>query len=245
MPKLGGNMENLAILGSKGAFQFSAVRVEDLGATEYTLVTIAMDRSGSVDSFKSELLQALKSVVGACKKSPRADNLMLRVIDFNHALNEIHGFKLLSTINENDYAEPQPAGNTALFDAVYSSVGATLTYAKKLTDQDFSVNAICFIITDGCDNSSSTTPKSIADMIQNAKIGEEIESMLTILVGINTSGCKQPLEDFQIDAKLNQFVDCGDATAQRLAKLATFVSKSISSQSMALGSGGASKPLTF
>ncbi|MDX1333382.1 MAG: alpha/beta fold hydrolase, partial [Robiginitalea sp.] len=49
-------------------------------------------------------------------------------------------------------------GMTALYDATYASVGATLAYAKRLTDQDFDVNAAVYIVTDGMDNRSATTP---------------------------------------------------------------------------------------
>ena len=69
--------------------------------------------------------------------------------------------------------------------------------------------------------------------------------MITILVGINVDDCKDELNDFKDEANLTQFVDVGDATAQRLAKLANFVSRSISSQSQSLGQGGPSQQLTF
>lgn len=246
MPKLNiDNMENLSILGAKGTFNFSATKIDELGSTEYTLVTIALDKSSSVDSYKTELLNALKSVVNACKKSPRAENLLLRTIEFNHLIQENHGFKLLSTISPDDYKEPDTDGMTALFDAVYASVGATITYAKNLTDQDFGVNGICFIITDGMDNRSKVTPNMIKKYIDDSKIGENIESLITILVGINSTECASELDGFKNEANLTQFVDVGDATSQKLAKLATFVSKSISSQSQALGSGGPSQQLNF
>jgi len=239
------NMENLSILGGKGAFNFSATKIEDLGSTEYTLVTITLDKSGSVSSYSAELLNALKSIINACKKAPRAENLLLRIVEFNSKLQEVHGFKLLSTINADDYDEPRPDGMTALFDSVYDSVGATATYAKKLTEQDFGVNGICFIITDGADNSSVSTPNMILEMVKKIKVGEEIESLITVLVGINTSDCKDELDSFKDEAQLTQFVDVGEATSGKLAKLAAFVSQSISSQSQALGSGGPSQQLNF
>jgi hypothetical protein len=247
MPKLmSDSMDTMALTAAKGNFSFSTVKIEDLGATEYTLVTIALDKSGSVSGFKSDLLTALKSVVNSCKKSPRAENLLLRVIEFNHMIDEVHGFKLLNMIDvDNDYKEPYCDGQTALNDAVFSSVGATVIYAKKLMEQDFNVNGICFVITDGCENDSKTSTSMITALTSKAKIGEEIESLISILVGINTTDCQQALDDFRQAAGMSQYVDVGNATAQRLAKLAAFVSKSISSQSQALGSGSASQPLTF
>lgn len=247
MPRLiDDNMDVIKIAGA-GNFQFSGVRLDDLEATKYCLVTIAIDKSTSVEYFNDELLKAKKSIIDACKKSPLADNLMIRLIEFNHNLEEVHGFKLLSTIDPNDYEAPLCDGMTALYDATYTAIGATITYAKNLTDQDYDANGICFIITDGMNNRGKTTPKMINDLVKNAKLGEEIESLITILVGVNTqnSDIKQYLDEFSREANLTQFVDVGDATPQKLAKLATFVSKSISSQSQALGTGGPSQSLNF
>ena len=63
--------------------------------------------------------------------------------------------------------------------------------------------------------------------------------------GINASSCQQELDEFKTLANLTQYVDVGEVSDQKLAKLAAFVSKSISSQSTSLGTGGASQPITF
>lgn len=243
------NMEVTKIPGP-GTFAFSAVRPENLGATEYTLVTIVVDETSSVQQFAKDLLKTVISIVEACQKSPRAENLMVRVVSFNDKQTEIHGFKPLSQIDPGDYKPFRPSGMTALYDATYASVGATLLYAKLLTDQDFEVNGAIYIVTDGMDNLSATTPAMIADKIETAARDDEIESMITVLVGLREPGAdnaqvSQYLQAFQQEAKLTQYVDVGDATPKQLAKLAQFVSQSISSQSQALGSGAASQPLAF
>ena len=57
------NMEfNIPIVGG-GAFNFSATKPETLGATEYTLVTITVDISGSVIPFSKELLETVKTAI--------------------------------------------------------------------------------------------------------------------------------------------------------------------------------------
>jgi len=234
-----------------GTFQFSAVRPENLGATEYTLVTIVVDETSSVYNFASDLLKTVKSIVEACQKSPRAENLMIRLVSFNDVQTEIHGFKPLSSIKIRDYKPFKPDGMTALYDATYSAVGATLMYAQTLTNQDFDVNGAIYIITDGMDNMSSTKPKDIANKIKKAENDDDIESMITVLVGLQAPGSgyyddvSKSLNDFKDKAKLTQYIDVGEANPKRLAKLAQFVSHSISSQSQALGSGMASQPLSF
>jgi len=235
-----------------GAFQFSGVRVEHLGASEYTLVTIVLDVSGSVYNFATELLKMVKTIVEACQKSPRAENLMIRYLVFNHNITEMHGFRLLKDINPDEYEELHPDGYTALFDASYDAIGATIDYSTRLVDDyEFDVNGAVYIVTDGMNNRGSMTPKSIKDKSASAVAKEKIESLVSILVGLHdpqeawAAEVKAHLESFAADADLSQFVDIGDATAGKLAKLANFVSQSVSSQSQSLGTGAPSQNLTF
>jgi len=253
MPRLMATSEDQVItIPGPGNFQFSAVRIEKLGTTEsITLVTIVCDISGSVIHFADELLRCIKTIVESCQKSPRAENLLLRLLLFNNDLYEIHGFKELHTINIDDYDPLNPESMTALFDATYDAVGATLEYSKRLVDQDFDCNGAIYIITDGCDNRSKMTPDAIREKIKSAITKEEIESLISILVGIHDPNSrwgdevKQNLEMFNKEAGLTEFIDAGEATPQKLAKLANWVSESVSSQSQALGTGGPSQTLQF
>jgi len=253
MPRLMATTDDQVInnIPGPGNFQFSAVRIENLGATEYTLVTIIVDISGSVVHFANELLKCIKSIVGACQKSPRAENLLIRLLTFNNNVYEIHGFMNLKDIVVDDYEELHPDYMTALFDATYDGVGATLEYAKQLVDQDFDCNGAVYIITDGMDNRSSMTASAIKEKIDEAIRKEEIESIITILVGLHdpadrwSGEVKAHLEKFQREGNLTQFLDVGEATPQKLAKLAGFVSQSVSSQSQALGTGAPSQTLNF
>jgi uncharacterized protein YegL len=229
------------------SFQFSAVKPENLGASEYTLVTVVIDITGSVYMFSKELLIMLQEVIKACQKNARSENLMVRVVTFNNHVNEEHGFRLLMDIDPANYHEFNCTGNTALYDATYSSIAATLAYADTLMKNNFNVNGAIYIITDGEDNASNTTRKMISDEIEKCKKTELIESLITILIGINSVSCKQYLDGFKQEAGLSQYVNMGEVTAGKLAKLAGFISKSISSQSRAIGSGisASTNNLTF
>jgi hypothetical protein len=231
--------------GTAGGFGFSGVRPETLGAAEYTLVTLALDKTGSVSGFAAELAGVKKAVLEACKKSPRADFLLLRVIEFNKSVDEVHGFKPLSEIDGNLYDVPKCEGLTALADAAYSAVSATNAFAKTLADQDYFVNGIVIIGTDGDDNASRMRAADVQAEIQKAVQGEHIESLRTVLVGINAAQYINELQTFQQAAGIEQYVDVADASPQRLAKLADFVSRSISAQSQSLGTGGPSQAMTF
>lgn len=228
-----------------GNFVFSGVRPDKLGSTEYTLVTLVMDKTGSVSPVAQDLLDAKISVVGACKKSPRAEFLLFRNTEFNANIDEVHGFADLASIDVSQYRVPVCVGVTSLFDATYSAVAATNEYAKTLSDNEFSVNGIVFVVTDGDDNNSVQTPAAVAAEIKRGVQNEWLESLNVVLIGVNATRYEKYLTKFTKDAQLTQYVDVGDATPARLAKLADFVSRSISSQSQALGTGGPSQALTF
>ena len=247
MPRLGptddSQMEQLRI-GGKG-FSFSGTKIAHLGATEYTLVTIAVDETGSVADFATDLRTMLVAAVSACKKSPRSDNILIRVITFAsrypQGVKEIHGFKPLAEIDTAKYPDIKPGGNTPLCDACYSAIGATNAYGASLIAQDFGVNGILFVITDGEENCSTASVAMVKAESEKARQQETLESLVSVLVGVNAAGCRSSLTAFKQSAGMTQYVDVGDATPRRLAKLAEFVSTSVSSQSQSIGSGGASQ----
>ena len=241
------NMESIQLPGA-GNFQFSRIRPDLLEETEYTLVTLVTDITGSVHDFADELLKMKKEIIKSCNKHPRKENLLIRDVLFNSdiGVQEVHGFKSLSMIDpDNDYTTLNCDGMTNLFDATYTSIEATLLESKNLIDQDYGCNGAIFIITDGGDNHSLNTESQIKNLLKDSLKSENIEGLISILIGVNSNDCKDYLENFKNKSELTQYIDIGDVTPTKLAKLAKFISESISSQSQALGTGANSQPLTF
>ena len=227
-------------------FTFQGARIERLGATQYTLVTIAIDTTSSIADFAKELKDALIAAVEACKRSPRSDNLLLRVITFSSwdGIKELHGFKELREINVGDYPDFQPNGMTPLYDAVFSAFGAMVSYGERLMENDYLTNAIGFIITDGIENASrEARVEDIRKVLESAGKDEKLESLVSVLVGVNAFEASDELQAFQRDAHIDEYVDVTDASAGKLAKLAQFVSRSVMSQSQAIGTGGPSQKI--
>jgi len=246
MPIFTDGMEAKKIKGSH--YGFSAKRVEDLGATEYTLVALTGDKSGSIDSFRLEIENCIKEVVKACQHSPRADNLMMRLTTFDSNLEEIHGFRPLTECDVDGYTDCiQVGGMTALYDAACNAAESVTSYGKDLSENDFDVNAIVIVVTDGMDNRSTMTATEVKTRLADAVKSEALESVVSILVGVNVNDptVSQYLKDLKDAAGFTQYVELADAKASTLAKLADFVSRSISSQSVALGTGGPSQSLSF
>ena len=81
----------------------------------------------------------------------------------------------------------------------------------------------------------------VAEEARKSISGEVLESMISILIGVNSTRYKQQLLDYQTGAGLTHYKDAGEATERNLAKLANFVSRSTSSQAQAKGTGGPSQ----
>lgn len=247
MPKLINTIDanSVVLPAGNSGYKFSATRPDKLGATEYTLATIALDFTGSVSGFLKELKLMLETVLESCKKNPRANNMLVRVLLFNSTYSggtmELHGFKPLADIDPTSYNLPFPTGCTPLRDAAFDAIAATNAYGKQLFDQDFAVNAIEVVVTDGEDNASATPASKIKAELKKGVSGEYLESNISILVGLNAGYCQQSLDDFKNSTGFDHYIDVANATTGKIAKLAAFISQSISSQSQALGTGGPSQ----
>ncbi len=247
MPRLDqDDMQEFNIAG-KGGFAFTGARFDRLGASTYTLVTFAIDGSSSVIPYRGEIIKMVKMAVGACRKNPMSDNIMVRAIVFttraDKGVIEIHGFKPLADIDETVYDSIKIGGGTPLIDGCYSGVGATLTYAEELAKNDYGANGILFTFSDGAELDSTMTEAALKKALEQAVTSEKLESLISILVGINTDQYDATLQAFQQKTGMTHYRKAGDATERNLAKLAAFVSQSVSSQALAQGTGGPSQAI--
>lgn len=241
-------------------FGFTGTPVKKLKSDDYTIVTVAVDLSGSVGGWERKLEECIKTIAIACRSSQRVENLIFRVIGFNDSVFEIHGFVELRNINPGDYdGKFSAAGSTALLDAYLNAVESTAKYAADLAERNFISNAVLFIITDGEENSSSISTigassqsdkmaqgeLAVSKAILKVRSDEVLESIKTILIGVADpkSPLEKKLQDLKDNSKTDEFVMIGSMSKGTLAKLAGFVSKSVSSSSQALLNGGVSQPV--
>jgi uncharacterized protein YegL len=251
MPRLEDTEAGTAIEKYKaGTFVYSGIKIEDLEdvASEFTIVTIVNDRSGSVFDYKADMEACLEQIRLACQKSPRSDFLLVQHMQFGSTVDQTHGLVPIDNLDENTYKDCLViSGATALYDATCEAINTTSDFAKKLMDQHYMCNGIIVILTDGCENDSSRVLEDVKKTISKVRKNESLESLLIILVGVgyDEDYVKDELDAFAKDVDINQFISMKDADAKSLAKLAAFISSSVSSQSQSLGSGGPSVPLAF
>jgi hypothetical protein len=240
------DVEKYNTIGS--GFQFSAISADDMGASEYTLVAIAADKSSSVYDFARDIEGCLITSLQGCMSSPRVDNLLVRLLTFNSSLDEVHGYKHLADCPiANYHGIIQPSGCTSLFDACISSIDSLATLGKQMLKDKYSANGLSVIITDGMDVGSTQTLKAVAEAIERSRRSECLESIMNILIGINVQNqdVSKALNTLKTEARFDQYIEAQDASPKTFARVAGFISKSISSQCQALTTGQVSLPVTF
>ncbi len=190
--------------------------------------------------------KAIQTIVESCQSSPRGNNLLLRVLTFNHYIDEHHGFKLLSDCNLADYENfLNSEGMTALFDVCVDGVEAMGNFAATLVAKDYDVNGVLFCITDGWNTRSTLNSNHVAEAFQRVRMEEQLDSLVTILLGVNPGEYDSYLKEFMKEANFDQYEATKDASPKSLARLANFVSQSVSSVSKSLVSGTPSQPVQF
>jgi hypothetical protein len=239
MPKLL-NTDDMAAAKTVSAFAFSGKRPEELDDSEYTIADIEFDVSYSMSGFEDDVKKALAEIVDSCSKNPRSENMLVRAQSFSTTLSEVHGFKPLADIDKDGY-NTSVVGGTALYDAILAGAESIDSYGAQLTQMDFMVNGIQFIVTDGEDNSSRTSLARVASRLVEIRRTEKLESLKIVLIGIGDNSVKGYLQSIVDELKLDQFLWAGDITASKIAKIAQFISESISSSSEALGTGAPSQ----
>lgn len=242
------NLQSFMLPGS--GYGYTGTNIDDLASFENTIVTGLLDESGSTRAYARQMELCTQELIRSLRHCPAADKLIYRHCHFDTNFREVHGFKPLAECHEKDYDGIWAGGGqTALYNSCDNVLRSTLDYAEKQAAKRYVVNGIVYIITDGEDyiaGGGGMSQDDVKSAISRCISSESLESLVTILIGVNEDPrIRNKLEDFQQNVGITQFIAIEKADEKSLAKLVGFMSQSIQSQSMALGSGGPSKSLTF
>jgi len=215
---------------------FKKVSPKDLSDGDYTLVTLVVDESPSVMSFKGLLEQSVKHIVDSLKeKIKNSDNLIVKTVAFSIPQREVHPFSRLSDCNSEGYNNLIRYGNgTALRDASFHALNSMRNFAAK-TKSGVNINSFLFLLTDGEDNSSKKTHEELKSKFQSLRDKGPFESLSSVLVGVGIhNGYSNPALRMIKKAGFDGYIGLKETNAEAFGKLSNFISRCIESQSDAV-----------
>ena len=152
---LTGNLGNVVIAGAAGT------AMENIEATDVTLVTILIDASSSIAG--AQLEQAVRDgqqeLLAAFASSKEKEKILVALWTFNSEVEVLHSYVPVDDATKLDDKNYSGSGYTRLYDAWCAALTANVTYAGQLRDSGTPVKSVVVVITDGEDTGSSMKPK--------------------------------------------------------------------------------------
>lgn len=174
---LSGNLGNVVIAGAAGK------DLEDIEATDVTLVTVLLDSSSSIGSRKLE--QAVRDGYNllldtfACSKD--RDSILLALWTFDSRATVIHSYVPVPEAASLDQTNYRAGGTTSLYDTWCDALAANIAYAQRLRDAGTPCRSVVIVITDGEDVSSKRLATHCAQISRDLLRSEQF---LLAFVGV-------------------------------------------------------------
>lgn len=163
--------------------------------SNYTHLTLVADRSGSMQSIKSDAEGGINSFIQ--EQSKKEGKLTLSLYEFDDRYDCIFNMVNLNSVKP-EY-KLVPRGNTALIDSLYRAIVETGEKLASLPESERPGLVLFLVVTDGYENAShEVTQKKLAELIKQQQniynwkftfLGANQDAILTATsMGINTVG---------------------------------------------------------
>lgn len=215
---LTGHLGAVVIAGAAGA------AMDNITATDVTLITVLIDASSSIGT--SNLEQAVRDgqnmLLDAFAGSKERDSVMMALWSFNQTQNVYHSYIPVTDATRLNAQNYQSGGATALYDTWCDALAANVAYATQLRATGTPCRSIVVVITDGADYGSQRRATHCAQISKDLLASEQF---VLAFVGVGSD------TDFRAVARKMGIPDgcvlvATTATASELRKAFQMVSQS-------------------
>jgi hypothetical protein len=209
------NLNALTVAGAQG------LAVDDLSGDHVVLLCVILDETGSMDSYRADVVDAYNNMLSALRDSKTADDILISTWFFNTQSKLLHGYTDLAhapSLGRGNYA---PDGGTALFDAVLDGLTGVVAYGQDLRNNGISTKVIVVVLTDGEDNSSRHRATDVQIVVEDL-LHQEFYTLALVAFG---SGFAQQVAT-QMGFPAQNILESG-ADARSIRRALGTVSKSI------------------
>ncbi len=206
---------------------FGNFNPDEIETDETINAVFIVDTSYSINTYVHELNSAFNEFVEAMQKSHVADRLFVSVIEFNQKVRVNTGFQPITSIAPMDFSK-SIGSVTSLYDAVKIGVKNAIDYRENLENSGVETKTLIFIITDGDDNNSNTSARTVKRILDGIKLDEQNAfSFTSILFGV---GEASNFERARTEMGIEHLAQVGTSGSE-IKKMIGFISQSISSVS--------------
>jgi uncharacterized protein YegL len=150
---LTGHLGAVVVAGAAGT------ALEDIQASDVTLITVLIDASSSIAT--ANLEQAVRDgqnlLVDAFAGAKEAPSILMALWTFNQDLTVRHSFLPVGDAEHLDDKSYRGCGSTRLYDGWCDALASNVAYAQRLRDGGTPTRSVVVVITDGADYGSKRT----------------------------------------------------------------------------------------
>lgn len=148
-----GDLGTLVVAGAAGK------DLEELDATDVTLVTVLLDRSSSIayGGLEKAVREGYNLLADTFSQANEADGLLMALWTFNHEAHVVHSYVPVEDATRLTAKNFSGGGGTALYDTWCDGLAANVAYAQQLRAGGTPCRSVAVVITDGEDCNSRRT----------------------------------------------------------------------------------------
>lgn len=177
-----GNLGNLVLAGAAGK------DLEDITASDVTLVTVLIDASSSIGDrgLEKAVREGQNALLDAFAGAKDRDAVLLACWTFNGAMDVVHSYVPVPDATRFDTKNYRAGGSTALYDAWCTALAANVAYAQRLRDGGTPTRSVVVVVTDGEDVGSKRTAADCA-RISRDLLASELFTLALVGVGADVN----------------------------------------------------------
>lgn len=173
-----GNLGPLVLAGAAGR------DLEDLDASDVTLVTVLIDASSSIADrgLEAAVRDGQNALIDAFSGAKEKDAVLLACWTFDHEAKVLHSYVPVDEATRLDARNYRGGGATSLYDTWCDALTANVTYAQRLRDGGTPTRSVVVVVTDGEDVGSKRTAGHCARLSKDL-LASELFTLAFVGVG--------------------------------------------------------------
>jgi hypothetical protein len=164
----------------------AGVELEDITATEVTLVTLLVDASSSIHTggLEDAVREGENALGDAFGDAREKDSVLMALWTFNDDVRVVHAYVPIDDAVRLDASNYRGCGSTRLYDTWCDALAANVAYAQRLRDGGTPARSVVVVVTDGEDCGSTRKARDCAALSRDLLRSEQF---VLAFVGVGTA----------------------------------------------------------